>query len=170
MVLISSNLCPGQHWTGYIHNKVRAQLLQSCPTLCNPMGCSPPGSSVHGVSQARILEWIAVPFSRVSSSPRDWTLVSWYMILSIPYSSWGPFIHLSVAQRDGNFSPFPFLSFTVFASLIFFPHISGSHTRVLSSEISASLLATTPKRKTMSILVSKLMFPPWLQFTSLPES
>ena len=41
--------------------------LQSCPTLCNPMDDSPPGSSVHGILQARILEWVAVPFSRGSS-------------------------------------------------------------------------------------------------------
>ena len=40
---------------------------QSCLTLCNPMGCSPPGSSVHGISQARILEWVAISFSRESS-------------------------------------------------------------------------------------------------------
>ena len=40
------------------------------------MDCSPPGSSVHGILQARILEWIAIPFSRGSSQPRDWTQVS----------------------------------------------------------------------------------------------
>ena len=40
-------------------------------TLCNPMDCSPPGSSVHGISQARILEWFAISFSRGSSRPRD---------------------------------------------------------------------------------------------------
>ena len=39
----------------------------------DPMDCSPPGSSVHGISQARVLEWIAVSFSRGSSQPRDWT-------------------------------------------------------------------------------------------------
>ena len=49
---------------------------QSCPTLCNPMGCSPPGSSVHRILQARILEWVAMPSSRGSSRPRDWTQVS----------------------------------------------------------------------------------------------
>ena len=49
---------------------------QSCPTVCNPMDCSPPGSSVHGVLQARILEWVAIPFSRGSSQPRDRTQVS----------------------------------------------------------------------------------------------
>ena len=40
------------------------------------MDCSPPGSSVHGILQARILEWVAIPFSRGSSQPRDWTQVS----------------------------------------------------------------------------------------------
>ena len=45
--------------------------LQSRPTLCNPMNCSPAGSSVHGILQARILEWVAIPFSRGSSRPRD---------------------------------------------------------------------------------------------------
>ena len=39
-------------------------LAQSRPTLCDPMDCSPPGSSVHGISQARILEWVAISFSR----------------------------------------------------------------------------------------------------------
>ena len=45
-------------------------------TLCNLMDCSPPGSSVHGISQARILEWVAISFSRGSSRPRDWAHVS----------------------------------------------------------------------------------------------
>ena len=53
-----------------------AKLLQSCPTLCDPLDCSPPGSSVHGISQARILEWVATLSSRGSSWPRNWSLVS----------------------------------------------------------------------------------------------
>ena len=52
---------------------VRAKSHQSCLTLWDPMDCSPPGSSVHGILQARILEWVAVPSSRVSSWARDWT-------------------------------------------------------------------------------------------------
>ena len=48
----------------------------SCPTLCDPVDYSPPGSSVHGISQARILEWVTISLSRGSSQPRDWTLVS----------------------------------------------------------------------------------------------
>ena len=53
----------------------RAKLLQLCPTLWDPMDCSLPGSSVHGISQARILEWIAMLSFRGSSQPRDQTHV-----------------------------------------------------------------------------------------------
>ena len=56
---------------------VPAKLLQSCPALRNPMDCSPPGSSVHGTLQARILECVAMPSSRESSWPRDQTCVSY---------------------------------------------------------------------------------------------
>ena len=49
---------------------------QMCPTLCNPVDCSPPGSSVHGIFQARVLEWGAISFSRGSSWPRAQTWVS----------------------------------------------------------------------------------------------
>ena len=51
-------------------------VAQPCPALCNPMDCSPSGSSVHGILQARILEWVAMPSSRGSSQPRDRTRVS----------------------------------------------------------------------------------------------
>ena len=47
-----------------------------CPTLCNPMDCSLPRFSVHGIFQARLLEWVAISFSRGSSQPRDQTRVS----------------------------------------------------------------------------------------------
>ena len=59
-----------------------AKLFESCPTLCNPMDCSPPGFSVHGLLQARILEWVAMPFTRGSSQPRDWTQVSYISSIS----------------------------------------------------------------------------------------
>ena len=51
-------------------------VAQSCPTLRGPMDCGPPGSSVHEISQARILELDAISFSRGSSQPRDRTCVS----------------------------------------------------------------------------------------------
>ena len=50
-----------------------SEVTQSCLTLCNPMDCSLPGSSVHGIFQARVLEWVAISFSRGSSWSRDWT-------------------------------------------------------------------------------------------------
>ena len=50
--------------------------VKSCPTLWNPMDCSLPGSSIRGIFQARVLEWVAISFSRGSSQPRDQTQVS----------------------------------------------------------------------------------------------
>ena len=50
---------------------VKVLVAQSCPTLCDPMDCSLLGFSVHGILQARILEWAAIPFSKVSSRPKD---------------------------------------------------------------------------------------------------
>ena len=61
------------HWAkGHLHSCLVAQ---SSPTLCDPMDCSPPDSSDHGILQTRILEWVAVPSSRGSSQPRDWTWI-----------------------------------------------------------------------------------------------
>jgi len=48
-----------------------SEVAHSCPTLFDPINCTPPGSSVHGILQARILEWVAISFSRGSSQPRD---------------------------------------------------------------------------------------------------
>ena len=56
--------------------KLKNLVTQSCLTLCDLMSCSLPGSSVHEISQARRLEWVAVSFSKGSSQPRDWTQVS----------------------------------------------------------------------------------------------
>ena len=62
----------------YILTKcLHAQSLQSCLTLYDPMDCSLPGSSVHGILQPRLLEWVAMPFSRGSSHPRDGIRVSY---------------------------------------------------------------------------------------------
>ena len=58
------------------HVKWVSEVAQSCPTLCDPVDCSPPGSSLHGILQARVLEWGAISFSRGSSRPRDRTRVS----------------------------------------------------------------------------------------------
>ena len=61
---------------GVSEAKVNVKVAQLCLTFCNPMDCSPPDSSVHGILRARILEWVAIPFSRGSSQPRDQTQVS----------------------------------------------------------------------------------------------
>ena len=71
-----AQLCPTLcNPTDYSHEWV-SEVAQSCPTLCNPVDCSPPGSSIHGILQTRILEWVAISFSRGSSWPRDRTQVS----------------------------------------------------------------------------------------------
>ena len=56
--------------------KVKVLFAQSCLTLCDPMDCGLPGSSVHGILLARTLEWAAIPFSKGSSQSRDETRVS----------------------------------------------------------------------------------------------
>ena len=64
------------HWTARKVPCCSCSVAQSCLTLCEPVNCSPPGSSVHGISQARILEWVAISSCRGSSRPRDPTHVS----------------------------------------------------------------------------------------------
>ena len=59
-----------------IIHSMKVLVAQSCLTLCDPIDCSPPGSSVHGILQPRILEWVTISFSWGSSWPRDWTQVS----------------------------------------------------------------------------------------------
>ena len=61
----------------YVYTCTGAKSLQLCLTLCDPMDCSPTGSSVHRTLQARALEWVVIPFSRRSSQPRGWTNVSY---------------------------------------------------------------------------------------------
>ena len=65
------------HFTGSKHHKMKVSITtKSCLILCNPMECSLPGSSVHGILQAIILEWVEMPLSRETSWPRDWPQVS----------------------------------------------------------------------------------------------
>ena len=66
--ILQLEVCTSYEWV--------SEVTQSCPTLCDPMDCSLPGFSIHGIFQARILEWVAISFSRGSSQPRDRTLVS----------------------------------------------------------------------------------------------
>ena len=82
----SPPLMTRDNWRGLVHNSwwcwvgdvmcMRVLVAQSCPTLCDTMDCSLPDSSVHGILQARILEWVAMPSSPGSPQLRDWTQVS----------------------------------------------------------------------------------------------
>ena len=59
-----------------VRKEGEGEVAQLCPTLCDPVDCNLLGFSVHGILQARILEWIAISFSRGSSRPRDQTRIS----------------------------------------------------------------------------------------------
>ena len=64
-------MVPTRNLVLYPDNITESEVAQSCPTLCDSMDCSLSGSSVHGIFQARVLEWIAISFSRGSSQPRN---------------------------------------------------------------------------------------------------
>ena len=66
----------GGHGGGGGWGTCSCSAAQPCPALCSPADCSPPGSSVHGIVQARKLEWVAISSSRASSGPRDLTCIS----------------------------------------------------------------------------------------------
>ena len=82
----------------FSHEVKLNEVTQSCPTLCDPMNCSLWGFSVHGILQARILEWVAISFSRGSSRPRDWTQVS--RIAGRRFTLW------ATRERYYQFTPF----------------------------------------------------------------
>ena len=76
---MEENICNWCYWQWLnlqIIYSMHPQSLSHAQLFCDSMDCSPPGSSVHGIFQAKILEWIAISFSRGSSWPRDWTCVS----------------------------------------------------------------------------------------------
>ena len=79
-------------------------VAKSCPTLCNPMDCSPPGSSVHGISQARVLEWVAMPSPGASSQARDQTRISCLGILYHCASWEAPMLGCST-QKGASWGP-----------------------------------------------------------------
>ena len=95
------NVCiqigPQQMLVGWRNEKIAFAALfcccclvaKFCPTLCNPTDYTPRGSSVHGISQARRLEWVVISFSRGSSWPRTWTKVSCIAADSLPLSHLG---------------------------------------------------------------------------------
>ena len=90
---------------GYEHDK----WLQTGLTLCDPMDCTPPGSSAHGILQVKILEWAAVSFSRGPCWPRDWTHVS-----------------MSPALASGFFATRCFILLFMYNVIYFFVHARSS--------------------------------------------
>ena len=75
-----------RHFLGWKKSISEHEVTWSCPTLCDPMDCSLPGSSVQGIFQTRILEWVAISFSRRSSPPRDRTQV--FCIVDRHFTVW----------------------------------------------------------------------------------
>ena len=99
------------------------EVTQSCPTLCDPMDCSLPGSSLHGILQARVLEWVATSFSRGSSQPRDRTQIShipgrcfnlWatYTPVKKPNTWLANFLSEKISQLSKNVSQFTFTTYS----------------------------------------------------------
>ena len=81
MFIVQRTLVGTEYWRKWMklmnmNEMDESGVAQSCLTLCDPKDCSPPGSSIHGIFQTRILEWVAISFSRGSSQPRDQTQVS----------------------------------------------------------------------------------------------
>ena len=76
LATLTCNIVLCAHTHTHTYEKCRWS-RQSCLTLCDPVDCSPPSFSTHGIFQARVLEWVAIPFSRGSSPPRDQTQIFW---------------------------------------------------------------------------------------------
>ena len=129
--------CQTSTWISHRYTyESESEVAQLCLTLCDPMDCSPPGSSVHGIFQARILEWVVISFSRGSSWPRDWTQVS--HIISRCFTIWATrevlYIHI----------PTPFWNFL--------PSLSQSQPSKLIQSSCLSLLSQTANSHWLSIL------------------
>ena len=114
----------------YFHSIIMNVLVtQSCPALWNPMDCSPPGSSVHGILQAGLLEWIAISFSSQSSWPRDQTHVSCICCFAVDSLSSEP-LGKSMRPRGLIISSliwFLFQTNTLVFPIYFSPHFVLSH-------------------------------------------
>ena len=89
--------------TKKLEKNKKALVVQSCPTLCDPMDCSPPGSSIHGILQARKLEWVVIPFAMVSSQLRDEQAFPALQADSLPLSHQGsPQTVKPTSKNEGN--------------------------------------------------------------------
>ena len=93
--------------------KKKSEVTQSCLTLCDPMDCSLPGSSVHSIFQTRVLVWVAISFSRRSSRLRDWTQV--FHIAHRRFTVW---VTREAISPCGIYLPVFPLTIEIFASLV----------------------------------------------------
>ena len=88
----------------------KSLVTESCLTLCSPADCSPPGSSIHGILQARILECVAIPVSREASQPKDQTCISCFQHWqagTLPQSHLGsPKVYLEISKTYVNCTGF----------------------------------------------------------------
>ena len=83
----------------FLPSKFHVCYVQSCPTLCKPMDCNPPGSSVHEIFRARILEWVAISYSRGSSWPIDQNCLLHWQAYSLPLKHWvSPKLHIQFSS------------------------------------------------------------------------
>ena len=114
------------------HSWVCVLVAQSCPALLKSIDCSPPGFSLHGILQSRILEWVAMPFSRGSSWFRDWIQVS--------HIAGRFFYSLSYPGSPSSFLNFLVLCL-IFSFLLTGPQSSISQEKKLDSPIYSSLLS-----------------------------
>ena len=127
-------------------------VAKSCPTVCNPLDCSLPASSVHGISQAWILEWVAVPFSGGSSPPRGWTPVScigrWVLYL------WGtrkaPVALISLMKMPGHGKGQIMPQYSYENSLDFMNHRKGLWGLLWSVEPTLSITAPSSRAASLA--------------------
>ena len=102
--------------------KRRCVCAQSCPTLCDPMDCNLPGSSVHGILQARILEWVSIPFSNFQGNFLTQGLTR------VSYIEGGFFYHVSYQGRPQSVPRKCLCIWLTLLQCLGFPVISHGHT------------------------------------------
>ena len=126
-----------------------SEVAQSCPTLCDPVDCSLPGSSIHGIFQARVLEWVAISFSRGSSQPRDQSRV--FCIAGRRFTVWATRASATSGEFRGQrslvaYSPWGCKELDTVEQLFFFlmwwlvlcVSLAGQHYPVISSNMTLS--------------------------------
>ena len=121
--------------------KSRSEVAQSCPTLCDPMDCTLPGSSVHGIFQARVMEWVAISFSIMGALRKEGVVMTgeylWYILsdwcrgIFVTYLEWLMYedrtLHIKKPTSQ-TFNYFP-LRFTFLSLSLSFPSLLSSYSQ-----------------------------------------